>query len=171
MFACLCGNKKMLICRLADYLSNNNLLSSFQSAYIKRHSFLRPLCYLFMTTSLRLRVFSKLLVSLFLTYLLLSTPLIILFFLNGSAWFGITSTALSSIKSYLPNCSFYFNVENTMSSLFQLLYGVPQGSILEPLLLILYTNVYNWMSSNFHSLNPSCLLNCLCIYHIGNNKY
>ena len=28
----------MLTCRLTDYSSNNNLLSSFQSAYIKCHS-------------------------------------------------------------------------------------------------------------------------------------
>ena len=115
-----------------------------------------------------------------------------------SSWFGITSTALSWIQSYLLNRSFYVNVENSKSSVFQLLYGVPQGSVLGPLLFILYTtplstviskssadhlyvddtqlllsfsaadisynithlentisNVYNWMSSNFFSLNPS----------------
>ena len=54
-----------------------------------------------------------------------------------SAWFGITSTALSWIKSYLLNHSFYVNVENTKSSLFQLLYGVPQGCVLGSLLFIL----------------------------------
>ena len=51
-----------------------------------------------------------------------------------SAWFGITSTALSWIKSYQLNRSFYVNVENTKSSVFQCLYGVPQGSVLGPLL-------------------------------------
>ena len=52
-----------------------------------------------------------------------------------SAWFGITSTALSWIKSYVLDSS--FDVENTNSSLFQLLYGVPQGSVLGPHLFIL----------------------------------
>ena len=56
-----------------------------------------------------------------------------------SSWFDITSTALSWIKSYLLNRSFYANIENTKSSLFQLLYGVSQGSVLRPLLFILYT--------------------------------
>jgi len=116
-----------------------------------------------------------------------------------SSWFGISSTTLSWIKSYLLNRSFYVNIENSKSSVFQLLYGVPQGSVLSPLLFILYTpplssvisnssanhqlyaddtqllssfsaldfshnithlentitNVSNWMSSNFLSLNPS----------------
>jgi len=100
---------------------------------------------------------------------------------------------------YLLNRSLYVNIENFKSSIFQLLYGVPQGSVLGPLLFILdtaslstvisnssenhhlhaddtqlrlsfpaldfshnithlentITNVSNWMSSNFLSLNPS----------------
>jgi len=104
----------------------------------------------------------------------------------------------SNFKIYLLNRSLYVNIENSKS--FQLLYGVPQGSVLSPLLFILYTtplstvisnssanhqlyadnntqlllsfsfldfshnithldntitNVANWMSSNFLSLNPS----------------
>jgi len=42
-----------------------------------------------------------------------------------SSWFGISSTALSWIKSYLLDCSFNVNIENSKSSVFRLLYGVP----------------------------------------------
>jgi len=58
-----------------------------------------------------------------------------------SSWFGISSIALSLswIKYYLLNRSFYVNIENPKSSVFQLLYGVPQGSALVPLLFILCT--------------------------------
>jgi Reverse transcriptase (RNA-dependent DNA polymerase) len=51
-----------------------------------------------------------------------------------SAWFGFTSTALSWVKSYLLNRSFYVSIEGSVSSVFQLLYGVPQGSVLVPIL-------------------------------------
>ena len=64
------------------------------------------------------------------------------------SWFGITSTALSWIKPYLLNRSFYVNIENTKSSLFQLLYGVPQWSVLGPLLFILYTTPLSTIITN-----------------------
>jgi Reverse transcriptase (RNA-dependent DNA polymerase) len=66
-----------------------------------------------------------------------------------SAWFGITSTALSWIKSYLLNHSFYVNIQNTKSSLFHLLYGVPQGSILG-LLLFKYTPLLSVLGNLIH---------------------
>jgi len=67
---------------------------------------------------------------------------------------GISSSALSLslslwIKSYLLNRSFYVNVENSKSSVFQLLYGVPNGSVLGPILFILYTTFLSNVISNF----------------------
>ena len=116
-----------------------------------------------------------------------------------SSWFGLDNTVLSRISSYLSNRCFYVNLNGTKSSLSPLPNGVPQGSVLGPLLFILYTtplshiisnscashhlcaddtqlymsfsatdfatniahlqstlsSVYDWMSSNFLSLNPS----------------
>jgi len=65
-----------------------------------------------------------------------------------SYWFGISSTALSWIKSYLLNRSFYVNIENSKSCVFQFLYGVPPGSVLGPLLFILYTTPLSTVISN-----------------------
>jgi len=65
-----------------------------------------------------------------------------------SSCFGISSTALSWIKSYFLNHSFYVNIDNSKSSVFQLLYGVPQGSVLGPLLFILYTTLLSTVISN-----------------------
>ena len=100
-----------------------------------------------------MRIQQVIIVSLFLTRLLLLTPLIVLLE-RLSSWFGITSTALSWIKSYLLNRTFYVNIENTKSSLFQLLYGVPQGSVRGPPFFILYstplTTVISNSSANHH---------------------
>jgi len=60
-----------------------------------------------------------------------------------SSWF-----ALSWIKSYLLNSSFYVNIENSKSSVSKLLYGVPQGSVLGSLLFILYPTPLSTVISN-----------------------
>jgi Reverse transcriptase (RNA-dependent DNA polymerase) len=47
--------------------------------------------------------------------------------------------SISWIKSHLLNRSFIVNIEGSISSPYQLLNGVPQGSVLGPLLFILHT--------------------------------
>jgi len=47
------------------------------------------------------------------------------------------------MKSYLLNRSFFINIKNSEPSVFQFLDGVPQGSVLVPLLFILYTTPLN----------------------------
>ena len=95
MFACLCGNKNMLICCLTDYLSNNNLLSSFQSAYTKCYSTETTLLsvhdHLIKAMSLQ-QVTSLTLLDLSAAFDTTDHSTLLE---RLSAWFGITSTALS----------------------------------------------------------------------------
>jgi len=92
---------------LAYYLSTNNLLNSFQSAYIKHHS----------TETTLLSVHDRIIKAMIhqqvtcLTLLDLSAAfdtIDISIFLNLSSWFGISSTALSWIKSDLLNPFFVY---------------------------------------------------------------
>ena len=55
------------------------------------------------------------------------------------SYVGIEGTALSLFRSYLTQRSQCVVVENVMSELVTLLYGVPQGSVLGPLKFCLYT--------------------------------
>ena len=53
--------------------------------------------------------------------------------------FVITGGVLKWIKSYLGNRTFSVKIRNAYSHKITLLFGVPQGSLLGPILFILYT--------------------------------
>ena len=54
-------------------------------------------------------------------------------------WFGVNGTVLKWIKSYLTNSKQKVKLGNSFSDAFLLPCGVPQGSVLGPLLFTLYT--------------------------------
>ena len=55
-------------------------------------------------------------------------------------WFGITGTALQWLKSYLSDRFQQVKLNNSLSSKAPLSFGVPQGSVLGPLLFTMYTS-------------------------------
>ena len=80
-----------------------------------------------------------------------------------SSWFGIHGSVLKWFKSYLSSRTFSVKCNDCFSFLHTSLYGVPQGSVLGPLLFRMYTTPVSTLISSlslydtqlFLSFHPS----------------
>ena len=62
------------------------------------------------------------------------------FFLHKLSYYGIRGKALEWFRSYLTNRSQFVSINNNNSSSLPITCGMPQGSLLGPLLFITYVN-------------------------------
>src|SRR6218665_28745 len=131
--------ERILLVRLNDYLSSNSLLNPHQSGFTKHHS----------TETLLVSLYNKLVAAVshqrVSCLCLLDISAVFdtidhsLLLHRLSSWFGISGIALLWFKSYLASRSFSVKASNHTSQPLPLSCGVPQGSVLGPLLFILYT--------------------------------
>ena len=71
-----------------------------------------------------------------------------------SSWFGIRGFVLIWFKSYLSYRCFRVKYETDLSSCYTSSCGVPQGSVLGPLLFTMYTTPLSTLISSFPKLSP-----------------
>ena len=132
--------ERMVAKQLSTFLANNNLIDEFQSAYRAHHS---------VETAL-LSVHNDLLQAMncgeitLLVLLDLSAAFdtvdhsILLSRMNS--YFGIGGVALDWFQSYLSGRTYCVRIDNVTSVTSQLKYGLPQGSVLGPILFSMYTS-------------------------------
>jgi exonuclease III len=130
--------ERLVAQRLLKHLTANNLQESFQSSYTKFHS----------TETALLRVQNDILAAIddkkciLLVLLDLSAAFDTIdhktLLLRLAARFGIKGTVLEWFTSYLSDRTQAVLIDEFESALHMLLYGVPQGSVLGPILFILY---------------------------------
>ena len=131
--------ERVVASRILDHMRENDLLEPMQSAYRQAHS----------TETALLRVQNDILTAVdekkcvFLVLLDLSAAFdtvdhnLLLSFLELHV--GLTNTALGLLRDYLCDRSQRVSINGVLSELSKMAYGVPQGSVLGPILFSIYT--------------------------------
>ena len=132
--------EKAALMQLSEYLDENMLVPVNQSAYLRNHSCETALCKV--VNDVQKMINEKkvvLLVQLDLSAAFDTVDHAVLIHLLENK-FGISGKALMFLESYLSGRSFCVKIRHVKGGKYIMIYGVPQGSILGPLLFILYIN-------------------------------
>jgi len=142
--------ERVIMSRLTEHLTDNQLLNSSQSAYRKLHSMETVLLSLHdhLINAIGSQQASCLcLLDLSAAFDTIDHTILLD---RLSLWFGIHGTALNWFKSYLSHRTFSVRCSGLCSCPQQSLYGVPQGSVVGPLLFTLYTTPLSSLISFTH---------------------
>ena len=142
--------EKVVAKQLNEFISHEGLLNVNQSAYKSSHS--TETALLKIQNDIALSVDSGKAVALTLLDLSAAFDMIDHSLLYDCLhdWFGLDGTVLSWIKSYLSNSKQKIKIGDSFSEAVILPFGVPQGSVLGPLLFTLYTSPLSQVISKFN---------------------
>ena len=151
--------EKIVCIRLTEFFDVNNLISPSQYGFRKKHSTLHPLVHFlnFVSTSLDKKEHS---IAIFCDLRKAFDTVDPVILLKKLKKLGIRGVELLWFQDYLTNRKQFVNINGCNSFLLSVLLGVPQGSILGPLLFLIY---------NIHQRPPpllrtSCSLVCRRYY-------
>lgn len=147
--------EKAVFQQLNSFLTKNNRFDIYQSGFRKHHS----------TETALVKVFNDIRIN---TDHGKSTVLVLLDLSAAfdtvdhdillerlESWAGLSGTALNWFKSYLKNRNFYVSISQFSSQNIEITCGVPQGSILGPLLFSIYmlplSQIITTYNINYHN--------------------
>ena len=151
--------EKLIHEQTSSFLSNNEILYNYQSGFRKNHS--TDSCLTFLPDKI-LKGFDKdlmtgmILIDLEKAFDTIDHDIL----LKTLSAIGFLNHTIGWFKSYLSNRLFRVNLGNCYSDPSNITCGVPQGSILEPLLFLIYVNdMPQAVKSNlFLYADDSCLI-------------
>ena len=131
--------ERVIFNRMVSFLERNNLIISTQFGFRHKHSTIHPILDLITESyqNIEEKRFSTLLL-LDIRKAFDSVPHPIL--LKKLEFYGIRGIPHKLLDSYLSERKQFVSIDNIHSQLHDITYGVPQGSILGPLLFLLYIN-------------------------------
>ena len=164
--------ERVVINQLYDYMHKNKLLYASQYGFRKIHS--TELASVELVDRIRLDIDKgKIPLSVFLDLSKAFDTLDHSILLKKLRFYGILGTSLQWFSSYLMNRKQLVDCDGTFSTLINLTTGVSQGSILGPLLFIIYMNDIHEASENFHAIlyaDDTSLFSSLGSFNVSLNE-
>ena len=131
--------EKIICTRFTDFLDTNNLISSSQYGFRKKHSTTHPLLHFInhVSTALDKKLHT---IAIFCDLRKAFDTVNHKILLSKLSKLGVRGNELLWFKDYLSNRKQLVHLNGSNSLLLDILIGVPQGSILGPLLFLIYIN-------------------------------
>ena len=144
--------ERIVLQKLSLHLSSNDLFNKHQSAYTKHRStetVLLSVCNSITNAMSNQRITGLCMLDLSAAFDTIDHGILLE---RLSSWFGISGSVLNWFSSYLMDRTLSVKVQEYSSSPTNLNYGVPQDSVLGPILFSLYTTPLSSLISS-HSLD------------------
>lgn len=145
--------EKIMYKKVMSFLDSQNILYKHQYGFRAKHSTIHPLIHLINQCAEANNTTPKqhtmsIFCDLSKAFDVINTDIL----LNKLNFYGIRGTINKWFSSYLSNRNQYVQIDDKKSDVQQIVCGVPQGSILGPLLYLIYVNDIS-MSTNAHILS------------------
>ena len=161
--------EKVVFIQIYDYFDKNGLFYKNQYGFRKIHS--TELASLEITDIISENMdHGKLPLSIFLDLSKAFDTLDHTILLDKLKYYGLNNVALNWFNSYLSGRTQYVDFDNVSSQTRTIDTGVPQGSILGPLLFIIYMNDIHIASDKFHAIlyaDDTNLVSSLCSFNVN----